>query len=136
MVEDLISQLSNNLYQKATHESNYIMEKMSEIYDTDKLPEVTFPMIVEIYIYQHNDPVLMDKMIRATYKRGSFCGGFIKNFNLITCKDTIIILKTPQRYIFNWYHKHVLHPVLERTDSKIFQYLYSTIIKTSCAKSS
>ena len=42
IVEVTISQLINNGNQKTTHESNCIMESMSEINDTGELPKVIF----------------------------------------------------------------------------------------------
>ena len=44
---DALSQLPNDGNQKTTHESNYLTEIMSEIYDINELPEVMFPVILK-----------------------------------------------------------------------------------------
>ena len=42
--------------------------------------------------YQRAEPSLMAKYEDDTYHKGSFRGGSNNNFNLITCKDNIVML--------------------------------------------
>ena len=39
-----ISQFTNNRNQQSTHDSNYSMETMTDLYDIDELPEGIFPI--------------------------------------------------------------------------------------------
>ena len=97
---------------------------MSELYNIDELPEVTFPLspnIIDHYLREY--PVLTEKLNYAEYQRGSFCGGrnTIKTF---TYKSKIVILHKLQKYILKWYHTYLLHPVLDQTEAMILQHLY------------
>ena len=74
--------------------------------------------------YQRAEPSLMDKYKYGTYHKGSFCGGRNNNLNLITCEDEIVIPSKIQSYVLHWYHKYLLHPVMDRTEAMILQHLY------------
>ena len=53
-----LSRLPNNVNQETTHESTYTMEKMSELYDTEELPEGTFPLSLKpVDRYQREYPI-------------------------------------------------------------------------------
>ena len=66
---------------------------MSEINDTEELPEVNFPINQKlIQKYQRAEPRITAKYKNSTYHKGSFLGGSKIYFNLITCKDKIVIL--------------------------------------------
>ena len=57
IVSDEISQSTKNGNKNTTHNYNYIMETVSEIYDTNEIPEVTFPITFKIiYQYKLKDP--------------------------------------------------------------------------------
>ena len=76
----------------------------------------------------------MAKYKDVTHNKGYFCGGSNENIKLITCKNKIVILSKIQSYVLNWYHKYLLHPVIDRTEATIFQHLYWTNIRDSVRK--
>ena len=66
---------------------------MSEINETEELPESIFPVNLKwTDQYQRKDPSLMDKYLIVVYQTDPFRGGSNIFLNLITCKDNIIIL--------------------------------------------
>ena len=66
---------------------------MSEINDTQEIPEDIFPINFKfIDLYQRKDPSPEDIYTTGTYQKGYFCGGSNIQLNLITCKDKIGIL--------------------------------------------
>ena len=66
---------------------------MSEINDIKKLPEGNFPINLKlIQEYQLLEYSIIVKYKCGTYHKGSFFGGSNVDFNLITCKDNIVIL--------------------------------------------
>ena len=69
----VLSQLPNNRNQETTHESTYLMETISELYDIKELIEVAFPLSFNfIDFYQQEDPILTGKLTCAEYKRVIF----------------------------------------------------------------
>ena len=65
---------------------------MSEINDTEEIPEGTFPINLKlIQIYQRLEPSIRAKYKYGRYHKGSFCGGSNIDINLIRCKDNIVI---------------------------------------------
>ena len=51
---------------KSTNESNYVLEKLLEIYDVEEIKMGTFPLkFTAIYHYQREDPVIQAKLISA-----------------------------------------------------------------------
>ena len=79
--------ISKNGNQNNTHESNYIMENVSEINAIYELYQSTFPIIFNIIDqYQRKYPGIKDKLKCKTYQCGSFHGGNNDNFKPITCK--------------------------------------------------
>ena len=67
------------------------------------------------------DEVIMDKYKIGKYRRGYFCGGSNRYFNLIMCEDKIVIPLTLQRYVLNWYHMHIHNQGEDRTEAMICQ---------------
>ena len=74
--------------------------------------------------FQWKDEVIMDKYKIGKYRRGYFCGGSNRYFNLIMCEDKIVIQLTLQRYVLNWYHMHIHNQGEDRTEATICQNLY------------
>ena len=73
---------------------------MSEINDTEELPEVTFPMNLKlIQRYQWEEPIIKDKYKNGTYHKVYFCGGSNNDIKLIMCKDNIFILSKLKSYV-------------------------------------
>ena len=103
---------------------------MSEINDTKKIHEGTFPINLKlIEQYQRKYPSLLDKYKDGTYQKCSFREGSNINPNLITCEDNIFIPSIIQSYVFNWHHTYLLHPEMDRTEAIITQHLYWTRIR-------
>ena len=57
----------------------------------------------------------MAKYYKGIHKNGSFGGGSNTDINFITCRHNIIILLILQSYALYWYHKYLLHPVIDGT---------------------
>ena len=63
-----LSQLTNNRNQKVSHESNYSMETISELYDTNELTKCMFLIAFDhIGWYQQKDSFLTESFKCATY---------------------------------------------------------------------
>ena len=62
----------------------------------------------------------MAKLKIVQYKCGSVFGVSNNNFNLLTCEYKIVIPLTLQKYVLNWYHTYLLHPVLDRMKATIY----------------
>ena len=68
IVVDALSIFSINRNQVTTQEFIYKKEIVSQINDTEELPEVIFPINLKIIDqYQRKDPILMDKYEIGTY---------------------------------------------------------------------
>ena len=66
---DALSQLLNNRNQDTTHESTYTTEKMSELYNVEVLPEVTFSLSFKLVdCYQREDPILTETNMSRIFK--------------------------------------------------------------------
>ena len=112
-------------YQETTQESTYKNEIVSEINDTEELPEVIFPIIFKtINHYQCKYPTLKAKYEMGTYQKDCFCGGSNKHLKLIMCKDKVVITPIIQSYVLHWYHAYLLHTGMDRTETMIHQNFY------------
>ena len=101
------------------------MKILSEISDTEELPDGVFPMnLKRIDHYQWKDPFLKAKYDMGAYHKGSFCGRSNIYLKLITCEDKIFILSIIQSYAFNWCHAYLLHQGMDRTELMNRQHLY------------
>ena len=76
----------------------------------------------------------MAKHNMGAYNTGYFGGGSNIYLNLIMCKDNIVIPLILQIYALHWYHKHILHLVMDRMEYIIHQHLYWTSIRKSVWK--
>ena len=84
-----LSQLPNNVNQKTTHESTYLMEQ-SKLYDI-KLTEGKFLLSFKrIDRYQWEYFILTEKLNSAKYEKFSPCRDR-NTINLVTFKDEIVI---------------------------------------------
>ena len=98
---------------------------MSEINNIEELPEGKFSITLKlIQKYQRLEPSIIAKYKTGTYQEGFFRGGINIDLSLITCKDNVVILSILQSYVLRWYHTHLLHIVMDRTEAMIFQNLY------------
>ena len=74
------------------------METMSELYDTEDLPERTFPLTFKLIDpYLREDPIRTDKLNSSEYIKGYFRGGR-NTIKLVTNNDKIVIPHLLQRY--------------------------------------
>ena len=65
---------------------------MSENNETEEITEGTFPINLKlIQKYQGTEPSIKAKYKDGTYHTSSFRGGSNIDFNLITCKNKIVI---------------------------------------------
>ena len=109
---------------------------MSELYDIKELQEGKFPLsFILIECYHREDPMLMKNLILKNALRVLFCGG-LNTINLVTFNDKIVIPLFLQRYAVKWYHMHLLHTGLDRTEAIINQHSYWTSIKNTVRKQS
>ena len=100
---DTLSIFPINGNQKTTHEYTYKRENVSEINDTEELPEGNFPINLKlIYLYQPIDTSLMAKYTSGAYQKGYFCWGSNINLNLIICEVKIVIPSIIQSYVLHW----------------------------------
>ena len=98
---------------------------MSEINDTEELPEGIFPNNLKLIDqYQRKYPNLMAKYKNCPYKTGSFYVGSNTHLSLIRYKDNIVITLILQGYVLHWYHMYLLHPVMDRTEEMTHQKFY------------
>ena len=108
---------------------------MSEINDIKRISEVTFRITLKfVQRYQQSYPTLMDKYNNDMYHKASFCGGINDNLSLIACMDKTAIPSIHQSYVLHWYHTYLLHPVLDRTETMIWQHLYWPNIRYAIRK--
>ena len=98
-----------------------------------------FPMsYMEIKHEQDNDASLLDDYAKSEmYKRTTFAHGD-KKFELITREDKIVVPKSLQKKIADWYHRILVHPGETRLELTIGQHYYwknmRTTIKHACGK--
>ena len=98
---------------------------MSEIYDTEELPEGNFSINLKlIQKYQQTEPSITDKYEDGTYHKGYFREGSNNDLKLIMCKDKIFITSKLKRYVLHCYHKYLLHPGMYRMEAMLIQHLY------------
>ena len=79
-------------------------------------------------------PIIKYKYKDGTYHKDSFYGSSNININPIMCKDKIVILSKIQSYIFYWYHTYLFHPIMDKAEAMICQYLYWPDIRYSICK--
>ena len=80
-------------------------------------------MYATIRKYQLADAELMNKLQTETYDVHTFRGGG-KPVELVVKDLKIVIPKSLQSYVLNWYHTYLLHPGATRTEETIKQHLY------------
>ena len=74
-----------------TQKSTYLQKIVSEINDSEEMPEATFPINLKlIEKYQQTEPILMANYEDGMYHTGSFSGESNVYINLITCEDNIV----------------------------------------------
>ena len=87
---------------------------MSEINDTEEIPEDTFPVHLKlIQTHQLEEPSITVKYKYGRYHKGYFRGGINTGLNLIACKYKIVIMSKLQSYVVHWYHTYLLHPGID-----------------------
>ena len=87
---------------------------MSEINDTEEVPEDTLPINLKLKEqHQRKYPSLRAKYKQGTYYVGSFRRGSYKYINLITCEDNIVTLAILQSCVLHWYRMYLLHPGMD-----------------------
>ena len=134
-VSDSLSRFPIYQNQMNTHESNYKKKVVSEINDTEELPEGIFLINLKlINQYQQKYPSLKAKYKMGKYKKCSFCGGSNINLNIIMCEDRIVIPSILKSCLLHWYHTYLLHKGMDRTEAMICQHLYLTSIGKSVWK--
>ena len=102
---------------------------MSKINDIEELPEVTFPINLDlIQEFKRSEPSIIAKYKNGAYHKGSFCGYINTDIKPITCKDKIVITSKLQSCVLHWYHMYILHPVMDRTEAMIYQHFYCPYI--------
>jgi hypothetical protein len=94
--------------------------------DDSDLPETAYPLSYALLGKQQSK----DKKLLAVMKKSnspylikSFTGGG-KTRDLICFKDKIVVPKSLQSRIVQWYHEYLGHPGINRTEETIAQHLY------------
>jgi len=120
-VADALSRLNiSNMFP----EEDITTEVLAERYGIEKLEPDTFPLTyATIRKYQLADAELMKKLQNETYDVHTFRGGG-KPVELVVKDLKIVIPKSLQSYVLNWYHTYLLHPGATRTEETIKQHLY------------
>ena len=81
-----------NKNEGTTQKSTYKQEIVSEINDTEELPEGTFPINLKLIAkHQRQESIIRDKYKDGTYHKGYFRGVSNTDINLIMCKGKIVI---------------------------------------------
>ena len=102
----------------------YTNENISEIYNTDELPEGTLYLYFKLIDgYQREDPFLSGKVQCTKYEEGYFHGGR-NTIRIVTYNDKIVIPQKLQQYLVKLYHAYILHTRLDQTKAMISQRLY------------
>ena len=103
---------------------------MLELYDTKELPDGTIHIYFKlIECYQQEETFLTKKHVQ-NYHKGYFSRGR-NTIALVTRKDKLVIPQLIQRYVVKWYHMHLLHPGIDRTEAIIRQHFYWPVIGKS-----
>jgi hypothetical protein len=109
-------------------EAHFTEALRSEYYalDDSDLPETAYPLSYALLGKQQSK----DKKLLAVMKKSnspylikSFTGGG-KTRDLICFKDKIVVPKSLQSRIVQWYHEYLGHPGINRTEETIAQHLY------------
>ena len=80
------------------------------------------------------EPIIRAKCKDGTCHKGSLRGGSNIDFNLITCKDKIVVPSKLQSYVLHWYHMYLLHPRMDRTELMVCQHFYWLNIRDAVRK--
>ena len=90
-----------------------------------KLPSTVFPVSFQLILkHQQEDKELVElAKTNSNYILKNFRGGG-RSLSLICVKDKIVIPKTLQHKIVQWYHTNLCHPGETRTEATIRQTLY------------
>ena len=109
-------------------EAHFTEALRSEYYalDDSDLPETAYPLSYALLGKQQSK----DKKLLAVMKKSNspylikpFTGGG-KTRDLICFKDKIVVPKSLQSRIVQWYHEYLGHPGINRTEETIAQHLY------------
>jgi hypothetical protein len=94
-------------------------------FDAEELPEDAFPVTyANIASQQQNDPLVMNLIgINDKYTLHTFRGGE-KQWQLVIFKKKIVIPQKLQKRVVTWYHLHLCHPGITRTEATIKQHFY------------
>ena len=102
--------------QDTRNKFTYQKEIVSEINDTEELPEGTFAINLKlIQKYQQEEPSIIAKYKYGKYHKSYFCGGSNTDIKRITCNDKIVIPSKLKSYVLHWYHTYLIHPGMDRT---------------------
>ena len=92
-----------------------------DCYYDNKLDGNTFPLTYQkIDTYQWKYHELVDKLKRTSYHTKYFCGGVIV-IELICKGKKTFMTEILQKYVVNWYHTYLIHPVMDCTEVTIIQ---------------
>ena len=106
------------------HKSNYIMEPLLEMYDTEDLPNGTTPLKFKtIDQYQQEYPGTKPKFKSAKYLKGYFRGDR-NSIDMVTYQDKIVIPQKLQKYVVHWYHMYLIHPGMDCIEAVLCQHLF------------
>ena len=95
---------------------------MSEINDTEEIPEGNFPINLKlIEYYQRTEPRLLPKYENGAYHKGSFLGVINIYVIPLKCEDKSVITEILQCYVLHWYFTYLLHPGMELLEVTILQ---------------
>ena len=126
IVADALSRLNIKTTETELKDLQSLLLLNAECYADDKLPDEIFPLSFKV-IQKHQQldkELLIEAKTNPTnnYSLQQFCGGG-KIRHLICYDGKIVIPKSLQTRIVQWYHTNLCHPGETRTENTIRQYL-------------
>ena len=92
-------------------------------FNLDELPPDAYPLRYSLIMReQQKDAALQNKLNHKGFSSKEVRGGQ-KRYNIIYYNDKIVVPKTLQKRVVNWYHEILCHPGINRTEQTIRQHL-------------
>jgi len=118
-------------------EESHVTEELQAhyyCYAVEEQKEITFPLAFElIHKKQLSDKSLVKALTEDKYHLKSFYRGE-SQYDLICHKHKIVVPKTLQKQILEWYHTFLIHPGINRTEETINQHFWWKTMRDDITK--